>query len=64
MNFKKVRTVKRKDDNYYRVWEKGFLSADCGESALDDIGYLPVCRILINIVITTILVNIKSTFYM
>ena len=39
MNFRKVR--KRKQDGHTtRHWERGFLSADCGDMAVDDIGYL------------------------
>lgn len=43
MNFRKVR--KRKQDGALtRSWERGFLSADCGETAKDDIGYLPLYK--------------------
>ncbi len=43
MNFRKVR--KRKlQDSYVRSWERGFLSADCGDMAPDDIGYIPLYK--------------------
>lgn len=43
MNFRKVR--KRKvEGNVIRSWERGFLSADCGDMAPDDIGYLPLYK--------------------
>ena len=43
MDFSKVR--KRKQDGQLtRSWERGFLSADCGELAKDDIGYLAVYK--------------------
>lgn len=38
MNFRKMR--KRKQEGVLtRSWERGFISADCGELAKDDIGY-------------------------
>lgn len=43
MNFRKVR--KRKQEGALtRSWERGFLSADCGDMAKDDIGYLPLYK--------------------
>ena len=36
---------KRKvDGQSTRSWERGFLSADCGDMAPDDIGYLPLYK--------------------
>jgi hypothetical protein len=43
MDFQKVR--KRKTEGHTaRSWERGFLSADCGDLAPDDIGYLPLYK--------------------
>ena len=43
MDFQKVR--KRKVDGHTaRSWERGFLSAECGDMAADDIGYLPLYK--------------------
>jgi hypothetical protein len=44
MNFQKVRKVKSKSGATYRSWESGFLSADCGDMAPEDIGYLPLYK--------------------
>lgn len=44
MNFRKVRRRKQPDGHIGRSWERGFLSADCGDMAPDDIGYLPLYK--------------------
>lgn len=44
MNFQKVRKRKTQDGLIVRSWERGFLSADCGDMAPDDIGYLPLYK--------------------
>ena len=50
MNFQKVRKRKTAGEGgggggtQQRSWERGFLSADCGEMAPDDIGYLPLYK--------------------
>lgn len=38
MNFKKVRR-RKVEGHLTRSWERGFLAADCGDMAADDIGY-------------------------
>eukprot|EP01038_Epipyxis_sp_PR26KG_P010549 gene10549-14171_t len=38
LSFKKMRK-KRQDGGTIRSWERGFISADCGEMGKDDIGY-------------------------
>jgi hypothetical protein len=43
MNFRKMRKRKHQD-SISRSWERGFLSADCGDMAPDDIGYLPLYK--------------------
>lgn len=43
MNFRKVRK-RRQHEHVVRSWERGFLSADCGDTAPDDIGYLPLYK--------------------
>ncbi len=43
MNFRKVRKRKQ-DGSLIRSWERGFLSAECGDLAKDDIGYLPLYK--------------------
>ena len=32
------------DGHSVRSWERGFLSADCGDMAPDDIGYIPLYK--------------------
>lgn len=44
MNFRKMRKRKQPDGHIGRSWERGFLAADCGEMAPDDIGYLPLYK--------------------
>lgn len=44
MNFKRSRIMTRNDGNPYRAFEKGFLSADCGYTAKDNIGYLQIYK--------------------
>lgn len=44
MNFRKMRKRKQTDGHMGRSWERGFLAADCGDMAPDDIGYLPLYK--------------------
>lgn len=44
MNFRKMRKRKQPDGHIGRSWERGFLAADCGDMAPDDIGYLPLYK--------------------
>jgi len=44
MNFKRTRIMTRADGNPSRVFEKGFLAADCGYTAKESIGYLQIYK--------------------
>lgn len=44
MNFKRTRIMSRSDGNPYRAFEKGFLAADCGYTAKENIGYLQIYK--------------------
>lgn len=43
MDFGKVRR-RKVEGHTARSWERGFLSADCGDMAPDEIGYLPLYK--------------------
>lgn len=43
MDFHKMRR-RKVDGHSVRSWERGFLSADCGDMAPDDIGYIPLYK--------------------
>lgn len=44
ISFRKVHRKRSSDNHISRVFERGFLSADCGDMAPDDIGYFQLYK--------------------